>query len=368
MNNQAFQLARRYAAAADPAKLEALLLKIRKSEGKISTLTWANLADVFSVLDPGWKLEKSVGLVKLYGIHDNSERPASYVEESEADVQKRFQEIKKDAVTSLPSAPKANQLYVLDLTPVQAHPNLSDAYQFTCRPWMGAEGWTITTSNGKKIEVLGGGYDYGELQHGYKKVPRTKIQTYRWVPVLNKETDWLAQIDKKLGLGAFEKSAPRTRESTGSCPACFQNIKLAGDGEKMVLHGYRRPGTGTTQGSCFGVGYPAFELSVKGTKAYRDQVAEPAYKLAKLKLEKLQRDDLEAFTSDRDPLNPKTITRDDPGFKHSLMSERQLAQHVLDMAEAEFKAYTKLVSNWKLRPLPKEGERHIDWFFKGQDD
>lgn len=365
MSNQAFKLARRFSAAMDPAKMEALLLKVRKSEGKITTLTWAQLGDIFSVLDPGWKLEKSVGLVKLYGIHDGSEKPATYVEDTEAQVKKRFDEIKKDAVTSLPSSPKANQLYAKDLTPVVASTYISGAYEFSCRPWMGAEGWTITASNGKTIEALGHGYDYGELQHGYKKLPRTKIQTYRWVPVLNKETDWLSQIDKKLGLGAFEKTAPRTRESTGSCPACFSNIKLANDGEKMVLHGYSRPGTGTTHGSCFGVGYPAFELSVKGTKAYSKEVVEPAYKLAKLKLEHLMRDDVKSVEIG-DPLNPKVVTPDDPRWKGYLLSARELAEHKLNMAEAEFKAFTKIVNNWKVRPLPKEGEKHIDWFYKGQ--
>jgi hypothetical protein len=349
--------------------MEALLLKIRKSEGKISTLTWANLGDVFAVLDPGWKLEKSVGIVKMYGRHDGGDKPVAFFDDSEDAVKRRHQELKKDAVTSLPSSPKPNQLYVLDLTEVVPSPHITGAYEFRCRPWMGAEGWKITTSNGKTIEVLPDAYQLGELQHGYKKTPRTKIPTYSWVPVLNKETDWLAQIDKKLGLGAFEKTAPRTRESTGSCPACFQNIKLGTDGEKMVLHGYRRPGTGTTQGSCFGVGYPAFELSVKGTKEYLKQVVEPQYKLARLKLEKLQRDDLDAFQDERDPLNPKTITRDNnPGWDGYLLSARQLAEHVFGMAEAEFKAYSKLVSNWKQRPLPKEGDRHIDWFFKGQTD
>jgi hypothetical protein len=366
MHHLSFKVATRFAAL-DAAKMEQLLLKIRKSEGKITTLTWAQIAEVLSVLDPGWKVEKSVGLVKLYGVHDGSERPSSYLEDTEAQVQKRFQEIQKDAVTSLPSVPKAGQLYVLDLTPVAQSKHISGAWEFTCRPWMGAESWTITTSNGKTLESIGGGYDYGELQHGYKKVPRTKLPTYKLLPILNKETDWLSQIDKKLGLGAFEKTTPRTRESTGSCPACFQNIKLANDGEKMVLHGYRRPGTGTTHGSCFGVGYPAFELSVKGTKDYLKQVVEPNYKLKKLKLERLQRDDLEAFEDDRDPMNPKTVTKEDPRFQHSLMSARDLAEHVLMLAEADFKAYTKLVANWKSRPLPKEGERHIDWYYKGQE-
>lgn len=350
----------------DPAKMEVLLLKIRKSEGKVTTLTWAQVAEVLSVLDPGWKVEKSLGLVKLYGRHDHSDKAEMFWEEERSEVERRHNLLKKDAVTSLPSSPKAGQLYVLDLSDIG--PGNHSDFGFTFRPWMGSEGWKITTSNGKTIEVLPDAYDFGDYYHGYKKVPRTKIQTYRWVPVLNKETDWLNQIDKKLGLGAFEKTAPRTRESTGSCPVCFSNIKLATDGEKMVLHGYRRPGTGTTQGSCFGVGYPAFELDVKGTKDYLKQVVEPHYKLKRITVEKLMRDDLTAVSYGSDPLNPKVVTRDDPNWDYHLDTARKMAEQLLSIAESEFKAFTKLVANWKARPLPKEGEKHIDWYFKGQTD
>lgn len=367
-DKSAFMVARRFSAAMDPAKMEALLLKVRKSEGKITTLTWAQLGDIFAVLDPGWKLEKSVGIVKLYGIHDGSEKPAVYVEDTEAQVTRRFNEIQKDAVTSLPSSPRAGQLYAKDLTPVVPSTYITGAFEFSCRPWMGAESWTITASNGKTFESIGHGYDYGELQHGYKKVPRTKLPTYKLLPILNKETDWLSQIDKKLGLGAFEKTAPRTRDATGSCPVCFQNIKLASDGEKMVLHGYLRPGTGATKGSCFGVGYPAFELNVKGTKEYLKEVIEPKYKVAKIKVEQLKSPGLMAVTYGHNPLNPKTYTRDDPKWKDHLMTAQEMAAHELMLIEIDFNAYTKLVSNWKTRPLPKEGDRHIDWFFKGRTD
>lgn len=363
MTNQAYRIARLFSAALDPAKMEVLLLKIRKSEGKITTLTWSQITDVLLSLDPGWKVEKTVGIVKMYGRHDGSETPVHFFEDNKALSEKKYAEVKKAAVTSLPSKPKANELYVLDLTPLEQK---GTDYEFRFRPWMGAEGWSITTSNGKVIEVLPDAYDFGEFYHGYKEMKRTKIQTYRWVPVLNKETDWLSQIDKKLGLGAFEKTAPRTREKTGSCPVCFSNIKIGETDKKMVLHGYMRPGTGSTHGKCFGVGYQAFEVSVEGTKDYLKAAVEPAYKSAQLKSEKLHRDDLQVLSYGSDPTRPTVVTPDDPRWAYHLDTARKMADQLAAIAEAEFRAFTKLVSNWKERPLPKEGEKHIDWYFKGQ--
>lgn len=362
MSSQAFRLARRFSAALDPAKLEALLLKIRKSEGKITTLTWANLGDVFSALDPGWKLEKHVGIVKLYGRHNDS--PEDFFDESQAEAERRHKILEKSAVTSLPSSPKPNELYVLDLTPVSQK---GQDFEFKFKPWMGAEGWKITASNGKVIEVLPAQYDFGEYYHGYKEVKRTKIPTYQWLPTLNRETDWLAQIDKKLGLGTFEKSAPRTREKTGSCPVCFSNIKITEGDQKIVLHGYRRPGTGTTHGSCFGVGYQAFELSEKGTEDYRKAEVEPAFQSAKAYLAKVQSPTLDILVYGN-PLNPEKVHKGEPLWEYHLEKAQKAAQDRFSYAEGMLKAYTELVKNWKLRPLPKEGERHIDWFYKGRGD
>jgi hypothetical protein len=63
----------------------------------------------------------------------------------------------------------------------------------------------------------------------------------------------------------------RTRENTGTCPVCFRNIKLTDD-QKMVHHGYERPGHGYIVGDCFTVKtYLPYELSAEGTKAFISQ-------------------------------------------------------------------------------------------------
>lgn len=67
----------------------------------------------------------------------------------------------------------------------------------------------------------------------------------------------------------------RARVGKATCPCCFGAFMLAPRARKgdrsmpgMVIHGYRRPGVGYLQGECFGNGWPPFELSSEGSKAY----------------------------------------------------------------------------------------------------
>jgi hypothetical protein len=58
----------------------------------------------------------------------------------------------------------------------------------------------------------------------------------------------------------------------GTCPCCFNEQKTL-KGERMVHHGYQRPGYGYIVGDCFGVKYPRFEISCEGTIAYKACIA-----------------------------------------------------------------------------------------------
>lgn len=63
-----------------------------------------------------------------------------------------------------------------------------------------------------------------------------------------------------------------TTRLIGTCPVCERQQKVTPAGA-MVHHGYIRPGTGSIHGDCFGVGYPAYQLSTKGCEAYRTFLA-----------------------------------------------------------------------------------------------
>lgn len=81
-----------------------------------------------------------------------------------------------------------------------------------------------------------------------------------------------AWLDKN---GVAEKDAAKkamkgygSNEVVGTCGICNNIQKLRKT--DLVLHGYTRPGYGWIQGSCFGVGYKAWELSPESVEAYID--------------------------------------------------------------------------------------------------
>ena len=103
---------------------------------------------------------------------------------------------------------------------------------------------------------------------------------------LYKDTEFLDQLNAKLGTEPYltgdDKKRAKEKEGIdmgvlGTCPCCFGTFKLLLKGSRngsdktmpgMVLHGYKRPGTGYAEGECHGVGWPPYELSKEGTENY----------------------------------------------------------------------------------------------------
>jgi len=59
----------------------------------------------------------------------------------------------------------------------------------------------------------------------------------------------------------------------GLCPVCMNRIKC--QGERLVHHGYKRPGDGCIHGDCFGVGQTPHELSDRTAREYLELVVLP---------------------------------------------------------------------------------------------
>jgi len=362
----ALRVMQRWAAKPMPdEKMKELLLKIRK--GATSSVNWSQLGQVLALLDPGWKMEKFVGLVKLYGFKENSDAPEFITSDNRQEIDSKYDHYKSFAVTSLPSKPKHGQVYVLDLTEIverkSPYNKSQSEWHFEFKPWMGHDAVKTTAPNGQSFDELPSRHGLsGNAFLGYS--PNRKLQTWDTIKWLNTKTDWLDQINKKLGLEEFQPAVPRTREHTGSCPICFQNIKLKEGGRlpTMVLHGYRRPGTGTIHGNCYGMGYPPFELSVEGTKSYLVEVITPARERAEAKV-KLFKDGKVKIIHIHDH---STVEEGDPNWDRVLKGAKEEADRMLTRAEDEEDAFKRLVQHWKERDLPKEGEPHINWFYKGQ--
>lgn len=101
-----------------------------------------------------------------------------------------------------------------------------------------------------------------------------------------------------------------------TCPCCFRPIAI-GDG-KMVLHGYRRPGDGHTQGQCFGVNFLPLEESTAGLEAYIENREE---KVRFIGVRLAQADGFEAITVPKwgnGRREPVTVKRGEQGFDAAL--------------------------------------------------
>jgi len=197
------------------------------------------------------------------------------------------------------------------------------------------------------------------------KLPIWDVKTW-----LRKDTKFLEQISNNLGMPTYEderreKTAPRTRDNTGTCPCCFRNIKLkARSGNQhpiIVLHGYQRPGWGTIHGSCIGVDFPPFELSPEGTKHLvkmltRTAEDEESY-LRRLKAgEVTELHEKDGFGG----LKTKKVTPETEGpVKWQRLIDGRIAQteSLLHAVKSDIRLLSQLIAEWKEQPLPFEGEK-----------
>jgi hypothetical protein len=81
---------------------------------------------------------------------------------------------------------------------------------------------------------------------------------------------------------------------SGTCQACFRTQALARNHNAIVLHGYRRPGTGFTEGRCQGADHQPWELSCEISKRWLARVTERRAFWAS-EIDRLNAPDLQSF-------------------------------------------------------------------------
>jgi len=145
----------------------------------------------------------------------------------------------------------------------------------------------VKSPSGKEFRPKGYGSDSitaSQFENDYPANLRDNGQ--RMTDWLYKDTEFLVQLNAKLGTEPYltgdDKKRAKEKEGIdmgvlGTCPCCFGTFKLLLKGSRngsdktmpgMVLHGYKRPGTGYAEGECHGVGWPPYELSKEGTENY----------------------------------------------------------------------------------------------------
>lgn len=349
----------RYAAADLDAKMKALLLKLRK--GADASLSIPGLWKVLAFLG-GWEVKKFVGLVKMHGYGgEKDDDPSLFAEENEQTARFGWERLKKDVVHSLPSNPELGREYVMDLEPFHGWEAAAGLKYFGghYRHWRGAPGYRVTDPNGKTFELLPGKYNMSQGEKG--------LRIWDITPWLKKETTYLTQINGLLGMEPHEPGAIRTRDNTGTCGACFRNIKLVANSNghpTMALHGYNRPGYGYVIGRCFGGAHPPYELSTEATKIMLESAKS---RLAGIEKYLASLPNATEFNANLFTMGAKERIIQKAGnglWVHDLEQHIKVTEGHVKAAHKEMSIYKWLIDHWEVRELPKEGGKHIDWFMK----
>jgi hypothetical protein len=358
------RVARRFIAGeALDEKMKALLLKLRK--GADASLSQKQLFKVLDLLG-GWRVEQIIGLVPMHYVHDGKEHKESYAEENEEAARAKYDKLKSEVVPHLPSEPQQGKQYVMDLEPLKSWENQfakGGKYHGTkYNAWVGCQGYRITDPKGAVFEMLPSRWDL-ERPSGQDRKKLTLYDAMRW---LKAHTTYLPQINELLGMEEHVPAEQRTRENTGTCGACFRNIKLVRKGDDVVLmalHGYNRPGHGYVIGKCWGGEHEPYELGTSATKKMWEAGDARVASIEKY-IQHLQSPTLTEFDEHYWwGSNPKILKKEGTVYwDHALKEHIETSQKKLGDAEDERDIYKHLVEHWKLADLPTAGSKEVDWF------
>lgn len=171
---------------------------------------------------------------------------------------------------------------------------------------------------------------------------------------------------KRIAQRYAEELATR---QVGTCGFCNREVRVQQD--KLVLHGYKRPGTGFAEGRCPGAGLPPYELSPKtaeiGLDYYKDATENTKKRLAHYianPLSIIVDVDSIDLASRKVVRKPMSIVewgeREYPALNEELREpyiQRKIKYEIdnVERALSTFKAmlteYKEKVDNWKLVPL-----------------
>ena len=338
-------------------KLKELLLKLRKNA--TGTLTFGKLVNVVDAI--AWGMEGVLGWVPIhYEAHgDKKAMPVLVPRErfsSDAQFEGARQDLEGASVATLPDSPSAaGERAIMNVSGVRQSDDARYRY-FTHDEWKGSEGVVVETSGGDvSPPILHSRYDVTSRATS-SLVPNMLVHdVWAWMMKNGVDEAVASALDMEVHVPASE----RTRENTGTCPACWGNYKL--EGGKLVMHGYRRPGYGFIQGRCFAVGYGPVETSDVGLVDFKAEL-EDSLELTKQELGAAISGDVKQIAGRRG----EVITRGQPAFDRLLEDLIRNLKRQVELIGGEVENYDKLIAAWKPRPMPKEGEpqRGMGYFLK----
>jgi len=230
------------------------------------------------------------------------------------------------------------------------------------RLWRYVPAIRITDSKGHEIEALPDPFLAKQWRPGQNLLPKISF-ILKW---LKDTSTFQEDAIKVLDMGEYTPRAQTVFDSkhgSGTCPACFQVYKLKPGGSEgviLVLHGYQRPGWGSTIGKCPGVGYPPYEYSPEGT------IAQVKRLKTILESDRDRMQELRTTTKDLHWVNPRTRKSEIMTISQSQWESVRI--YLMHQEETEIRslekdipALQKMVDTWKRRPLTEAGKIRPNW-------
>lgn len=225
--------------------------------------------------------------------------------------------------------------------------------------WRGVRGWRVTTPDGA-VEFTPKMSYTGRFEP-LAETGSDRFWTFAYKAKLREKAKAaLAAIGQETVEAALRPASARALLGTGTCPACFANVKLHAG--KIMRHGWRvgghrykgAQGMSWHSGPCFGFGWLPFEVSREGTMAYVEKVLRPT--------EASLRERCRVFDtrppivverqSIRRGMEAVTIAPGDPSYESELGSAIRRVEAGLVAVRREIADDEERIAGWVRRPLP----------------
>ena len=253
-----------------------------------------------------------------------------------------------------PKPPQEGRLYVHGLRVNVDH---RGQHVSVLRAWYAMPGWTITTPKGSLSFTNKFSYTGREIPFT-EAAPEAVWRLLYSSGLKEKATEALGSFGKETVERTLRPSTYRSPENTGTCPACFQNVKLLKG--KIMRHGWKvgghrqRGAYGQTwhSGSCFGHNWAPFEVSSEGTQAFLKTMVLPGLAGLKKQLAFLQGQPPVLVVQARWGGKPQQFARGTPEYPRHLDAAIGETQYAIKQTEEEIRVLEERIATWKPRPLP----------------
>jgi hypothetical protein len=269
---------------------------------------------------------------------------------------------------SPPDSPPVGLLYVGQI----GSPFISS---YTNRPsiktqgwWMGVPSFQVHTPQGESPSFPMRVDDRGRIEDLHKMQPAAFL-TWAYKNGLKELAQkHLDQMGEEAVSDLTRPITDRTLDNTGTCPACFSNVKLVRG--HIMRHGWTvqgeraRGGYGYSwhSGPCFGVSYQPFEVSSKGTQEYLSQVILPHLDWIVKTQGQLERGEITEIPNSRRPGSP--LIKPDGSDTLAMRNWRDYYVLYTRQIEQEHRALIQMkselethIQKWKPMPLPGDRVR-----------